>query len=265
MFTLQSGAQHGIAEPIAFSQNQREEVRDLGNLAAAVKSPGTHEATFLAEPLGFDRAQITSDKNYSNPKPGDPQPPLNTAGQGMVAGVFSPVDYAAGRYEERPVTASRDPSRATPLAVDGEPFALSIRGREGGAAAEVEKDGIAPVLRNSSGGGGQHTFVAAPTMSLKTDATLKTGGDLAHTMTQPSPSGGGQPPAVMHAMRVRRLTPGECEALQGFPQGWTKIPWKGKDPELCPDGPRYRALGNSMAVPCMSWIGRRIQAVEEIS
>lgn len=61
---------------------------------------------------------------------------------------------------------------------------------------------------------------------------------------------------------VRRLTPRECERLQGFPDGYTDIPWRGKD--HAPDGPRYKALGNSMAVPCMLWLGRRIQQVEDI-
>lgn len=63
---------------------------------------------------------------------------------------------------------------------------------------------------------------------------------------------------------VRRLTPRECERLQGFPDDWTKIPYRGKPAEQCPDGPRYKALGNSMAVPVMKWIGERIQTVEEI-
>jgi DNA (cytosine-5)-methyltransferase 1 len=61
---------------------------------------------------------------------------------------------------------------------------------------------------------------------------------------------------------VRRLTPVECERLQGFPDGYTAIPWRGKAPEGCPDGPRYKALGNSMAVPVMRWIGERIAAVD---
>ncbi len=60
------------------------------------------------------------------------------------------------------------------------------------------------------------------------------------------------------AMAVRRLTPRECERLQGFPDDHTLIPWRGKSPQDCPDGPRYKALGNSMAVPCMAWIGKRI-------
>lgn len=70
-------------------------------------------------------------------------------------------------------------------------------------------------------------------------------------------------PAEVNPMLVRRLTPLECERLQGFPDGHTLIAWKGKPAEECPDGPRYKAIGNSMAVPVMRWIGRRIAAVDE--
>lgn len=58
---------------------------------------------------------------------------------------------------------------------------------------------------------------------------------------------------------VRRLTPTECSRLQGFPDNHCRIPWRGKPAELCPDGPQYKAYGNSMAVPVMRWIGERIQ------
>lgn len=67
--------------------------------------------------------------------------------------------------------------------------------------------------------------------------------------------------AVATAMQVRRLTPRECERLQGFTDDWTAIPWRGRPAAECPDGPRYKALGNSMAVPCMRWIGQRIAEV----
>ena len=60
-------------------------------------------------------------------------------------------------------------------------------------------------------------------------------------------------------MQVRRLTPTECERLQGFPDRYSAIPWRGKPASVCPDGPRYKALGNSMAVPVMRWIGRQIE------
>lgn len=67
---------------------------------------------------------------------------------------------------------------------------------------------------------------------------------------------------LIHAMQVRRLTPVECERLQGFPDNYTNIPWRKKDES--PDGPRYKALGNSMAVPVMKWIGERIQMEENL-
>jgi DNA (cytosine-5)-methyltransferase 1 len=68
--------------------------------------------------------------------------------------------------------------------------------------------------------------------------------------------------AVLTPMAVRRLTPVECERLQGFPDNWSRITWKGKPEDQCPDGPRYKACGNSMAVPVMRWIGERIAAVD---
>jgi len=64
--------------------------------------------------------------------------------------------------------------------------------------------------------------------------------------------------AIAQDSGVRRLTPRECERLQGFPDDYTRIAWRGKSAESCPDSPRYKALGNSMAVPVMRWIGQRI-------
>lgn len=79
-----------------------------------------------------------------------------------------------------------------------------------------------------------------------------------------SKDSGDQNPHVAIPMGVRRLLPSECESLQGFPKNWTRISWKGKPPEQCPDGPRYKAIGNSMATNCMKWIGRRIQLVDDL-
>lgn len=87
---------------------------------------------------------------------------------------------------------------------------------------------------------------------------LKCGGDPAMIASEI-----GDKPAGVNPMLVRRLTPLECERLQGFPDGHTLIAWKGKPAEECPDGPRYKAIGNSMAVPVMRWIGRRIAAVDK--
>jgi DNA (cytosine-5)-methyltransferase 1 len=65
-------------------------------------------------------------------------------------------------------------------------------------------------------------------------------------------------------MQVRRLTPVECERLQGFPDDYTAIPWRKKPATECPDGPRYKALGNSWAVPVARWMGNRINKVSQI-
>lgn len=90
------------------------------------------------------------------------------------------------------------------------------------------------------------------------DCTL----DQTPTLTCGGGGGHGLGMSFASATAVRRLTPVECERLQGFPDQYTAIPWRGKDAENCPDGPRYKALGNSMAVPVMRWIGERIDAIE---
>jgi DNA (cytosine-5)-methyltransferase 1 len=71
-----------------------------------------------------------------------------------------------------------------------------------------------------------------------------------------------KPERVLADMQVRRLTPRECERLQGFPDDWTAIEYRGKP--AC-DGPRYKAIGNSMAVPVMRWIGERLDAVNRVN
>ena len=74
--------------------------------------------------------------------------------------------------------------------------------------------------------------------------------------------GGGIVPSMLSHMAVRRLTPRECERLMEMPDDYTLIPRK--DGKMAKDGPRYKAIGNSWAVPCASWIGERIQAVEDL-
>jgi len=129
---------------------------------------------------------------------------------------------------------------------------------------------VGTLTRASSAGGtvtqqdinAGHVIPAVATVSGK---------DLSHALTAPkryssSEDGTGRmPPTISQEMKVRRLTPIECERLQGFPDNYTQIPWRNKAPEDCPDGPRYKAMGNSMAVPVMNWIGRRIQMVEDIA
>jgi DNA (cytosine-5)-methyltransferase 1 len=123
------------------------------------------------------------------------------------------------------------------------------------------EDNMTGTLRSQSKG---HEPVVFSIMPMNSGKDYKA---RAVEVTQPlmtTPVGGNQGGdfvvgSSMTSMQVRRLTPTECERLQGFPDGWTLVPWRGKG---APDGPRYKALGNSMAVPVMAWLGRRIELVE---
>ena len=91
--------------------------------------------------------------------------------------------------------------------------------------------------------------------------------DITMSLTASMGSGGADLAAkpMVCSNAVRRLTPTECERLQGFPDNYTQIPYRKKDAENCPDSPRYKAMGNSMAVPVMKWIGERIEMVEALN
>lgn len=131
--------------------------------------------------------------------------------------------------------------------------------------ADASED-LSPTLRagnsdNSNANGGQPPAIA---YAFKPGQGAKARGigfaeEQSPTLTSAS-SGTNLTPAVMHGVSVRRLMPVECERLQGFPDNHTQISWRGKEATKCPDGPRYRAIGNSMAVPVMRWIGERIAA-----
>lgn len=220
MLTLQAGVQHGVA-------------------------------------IAFDTTQITSAENRSNPRPGDPCPTLVSdmhaapavafniyplAGQGtLIDAAPTDVSTSVGATTHGSMT-DRGTRVVQPAAV-----AFSMRTRDGDPQAEMDGDGEISSAQRAADGGSTRPFLAS------TD--------------------------------VRRLTVVECERLQGFSDNWTLIhgDWRPRKPEDraetirylmethglggneaavladCPDGPRYRALGNSMATRCMAWIGRRIQ------
>lgn len=180
--------------PVAFAQNTRDEVRLIGAdgaIAGAVAAEnGMKQQTYLAYPINTQMALRGADTS-------------NSSREGV----------GVGEAHDPAFTLQANHSHAV---------AVSIRGREGGATAELSGDAN-PALRASQGGGDK--------------------------------------PHILLPSAVRRLTPEECEALQGFPRGFTRIPWKKKPAEQCPDGPRYKAIGNSMAVPCVRWVFERLDFV----
>lgn len=127
----------------------------------------------------------------------------------------------------------------------------------GSKAGNIAYGDVSPTLKT-----GHNPAIHKMVCRADTQANAAQGFDLSPTLMAHA---GQDAPFIypQHAadgLTIRRLTPLECERLQGFPDGWTDIPWKGK--EHAPDSPRYKALGNSMAVPVMRWIGEGIQLVE---
>jgi DNA (cytosine-5)-methyltransferase 1 len=127
---------------------------------------------------------------------------------------------------------------------------------QGGSVINVRQDGTVGTLRSQTKGHEPSilsfasdekagTLRANPGSGFRSDGTPVEG-------------------VAIDRMQVRRLTPVECERLQGFPDRYTEIPWRKKPASDCPDGPRYKALGNSMAVTVMRWIGERIAKVESM-
>ena len=112
-----------------------------------------------------------------------------------------------------------------------------------------EKEEQSPTLR--ADGPSHVSVVSRPLMATSTNSTMDS---LNETTTA----------WAWELIEIRRLTPRECERLQGFSDNFTRIPYRGKPASQCPDGPRYKALGNSMAVPVMRWIGEQIQRYEEL-
>jgi DNA (cytosine-5)-methyltransferase 1 len=143
--------------------------------------------------------------------------------------------------------------RGTPLVPVAEPLCFACQ--QGGSQGMALGHGVAVTLQRS-----QHPALAFNMHKSGNDASsLGVSVDRVDCLRAFEKS----PFAVMQpASAVRRLTPQECERLQGFPDGWTDVPHRGKP---AADGPRYKALGNSMAVPVMRWIGERIAAVEAIT
>jgi DNA (cytosine-5)-methyltransferase 1 len=189
------------------------------------RPPGMGQETADTYLIAFDTTQITSAANRSNPKAGDPCHPV--AAQAHAPAIaFSIMPQNSGKdYKAREVDV------AQPLMAGG-----PVGGNQGG------------------------DFVLQP---VAFDLRNGTQDDIAMSL-QAGGMGEGRglcPNAIPHTLAgwaVRRLTPVECARLQGFPDHHSRIAWRGKPADVCPDGPQYKTYGNSMAVNVMSWLGEQI-------
>lgn len=326
-----------VAQPVAFAQNTRDEVRlmngDGSIVGALAAEPGMKQTCYVAQPVAYG---IDGEQNASEELIGTLRSHQSGGYEG--ARVAQPVAICTdmrgdGDGHTAPTLRAKETANDfAPMVAVAQPVAFKVRGG-------VEVDSAGKAAGKGYLGSEETAFTLAATqdqwigqpvaIALQTDVTPKASEELAFTLKLPSASGGGQPqavavgtdcyngaitgevaatmgttgsgvngcgPTVMQAvdvkqvqwasgggqvendtaqalragaeynyqfarvaMQVRRLTPVECERLQGFPDNFTNIPWRKKDE--APDGPRYKALGNSMAVPCMQWIGERIAKV----
>jgi len=184
---------------------------------------------------------------------------------------------AAVLFERHSLQGHSSPRRQEREEVAGRPAAVTAK--RGGAEC-WHRDIVGPLTAGmSKGPRGTEAAESGHVVTVGTLRTRRPGeggvqGDFDHIVPVVSPalntqSGSHHAPDtkayVASSDCVRRLTPIECERLQGFPDNFTCIPWRNKLEGDCPDGPRYKVLGNSMAVPVMRWIGERIQKVEQIN
>ncbi len=288
--TLQAENFHAVA----FAQNQREEVRDLGDCSTALNLQGTHQQTFVATPYTkAKRAQSeTDDETWVL---GDIAPTQSCFDQGDVRAT-TVVAYdvhgtlatkGASETDIHSALRGRTPGQSEASTTTVVAFAQNQLGE-----VRTNSDVMGTVNTNQNASGRNTPMVAVPQAFThsgysnqpawmtgdRTDCLPASGhGDTSNqgigvvvgcddtAGTIRSNTRNNSDPRteaamhVMHGMSVRRLTPKECERLQGFPDGYTDVTYRKKP---AADGPRYKALGNSMAVPVMAWIGKRIAEVE---
>lgn len=165
-----------------------------------------------------------------------------------------------GEYSDSPVASTvcaRGYKEATDL--------VAFSSKDYGADAMND---YSPTLRAGGHNGSHANAGVPPAVAFTIGAGAQAGStgleeEVSPTLTS-TDSGTQRSPGLLRYSAVRRLTPVECERLQGFPDNFTAIPWRNKPADQCPDGPWYKALGNSMAVPVMRWIGERIQMVDAL-
>lgn len=273
-----------------------------GALAA---EPGMKQTTYVCQPsletLSFDTAQMTSKANRSNPQWDDPCHTLSAAGDHPSAVIAFNGNASGSRGFGESVDLSPTLRAGSSCGNQAPAIAFSAGQSEMAGSVGAQEE-VAPTLRAGSSGTNQvptvcvSTFDPRVTCSEDVSVTVKSNGhapsvmtqcvgdvsdamcmastqanaEIEHEMCPTMVARQHKDPPVLFAMGVayevawrwpwivRRLMPVECERLQGFPDGWTDLGGT-------PDTPRYKALGNSMAVPVMRWIGERIAMVDALA
>jgi DNA (cytosine-5)-methyltransferase 1 len=269
----------GVQADLAYTMEARAEVQAVcitGHVTHTLRADGfdaSEDGTGRGTPIAFDPRQTDV------PVTGDITGALDASFPGPAI-CFSSKDYGAdAAYEISPTLRACGHTDSHANAGAPPAVTVAIRGRDGGATAELGGE-VATALRASTGGSDKAHVLAAVAFAQNTRDELREMPIAGALSAQP---GMKQTSYARVGSAVRRLTPVECERLQGFEDNYTLVPDYAKSGEVDedvvaymlhgnpgmtvedarrfashPDGPRYKALGNSMAVPCMRWIGQRI-------
>jgi site-specific DNA-cytosine methylase len=267
-------------QPIAFAQNQQGVVREMPYTGAVKAEHGMNETTYVAIPID---------------EPGKPEDAVVIRTGGDYADPYLSLDdkafLAANPMSDRQMAVAYNVTGTGPNMKTGgyeTDVHTALRSRTPGNS---EGSTTTLVTQPAAADSDDPAFA----IDMGANKNMRYGGDFSEDFTHGLPAG--QPHAVAftaseqansyawerpvypainaqvphdssniqygirQAMSVRRLTPKECERLQGFPDDYTAITYRNK---VAADGPRYRVLGNSMAVPVMRWIGQRIKLIEEL-
>jgi DNA (cytosine-5)-methyltransferase 1 len=215
-----------------------------GTIAARFGQSRNNHEECVAQPVPYDLYQITAPINRQNRQPGDPCHTL--ARDNAAHAAIAIQGNLVGRDTGGPHGVGASEEGAMYTLTKADTHAVAFQQNQLG---EVRCNNIAGTVNTNSNPSGRNTPMVAHAVAVS-DSLVANNNQCTGIPTE----------VVAHAMTVRRLTPRECERLQGFPDDYTAIRWRGK--AETPDGPRYKALGNSMAVNCMEWIGERIAAQE---
>jgi DNA (cytosine-5)-methyltransferase 1 len=253
--TLESGS----AQAVAFAQNTRDEVRLYGGdgktVGALAAQPGAKRQSYIA----FSAKDYGADvDNVAPTLRGMGRDRSHANGGGQVAIAFTQNqegDLLSGDVMQSLGTNANATGRNAPT------IAFTLHGSDVTAQTASATE-VAGSLRTRAPGSIENSSTTAVLQerSVTWSGELAASTDVAGTL-QRGGEGGRVDGVMTPQMAVRRLIPRECERLQGFSDDYTLVEYRGK---LAADGPRYKALGNSMAVPVMRWIGQRIAAVDAI-
>jgi DNA (cytosine-5)-methyltransferase 1 len=253
--TLESGG----AQAVAVAQNTRDEVRLYGGdgktVGALAAQPGAKQQSYIA----FSAKDYGADADRVAPTlRGMGHHRSHANGGGQIAIAFTQNqegDVLSGDVMQPLGTNSNATGRNAPT------IAFTLHGSDGTTSAASPTE-IAGSLRTRAPGSIENSSTTAVLQEqpVAWSGELTASTDVAGTL-QRGDEGRRIDGVMTPQMAVRRLTPRECERLQGFPDDYTLVEYRGKP---AADGPRYKALGNSMARPVMRWIGERIAAVDAI-